>query len=510
MPETLETLADPGTTFTAQHRLQPPLLPLARRLSHRPVPAQLRRDRQRARLRGADRQGLDHPRLAAGGRLPHRLRRPLPAQLRPAAPASRPSTTPTLGYAAPPGVEDWFGYVGSQTVYSGATFSDNGTPVTAGTGPAGYSTRVINRAALDFVRGAKADPRPFFLTVAHLAPHSSNSTATGVGPCGKGGLPIPEDAAAYRAVPQPRSCPSPTRSTSSRSATSRDWVAHPPARSASARRHDLKLGYRCALATLSTVDRGVGELVDQLERQGELDDTAIFFTSDNGYFFGEHRIFLNKVFPYEEALRVPLLARIPPRLLGPKARRDGPPAEVVGAGQQPRPHRHHPRPRRRRPVHRGGPTAARSTAARCARCCNGKRPDWSRGRALLYQLGGNRTCGDDPDRARPQQLLRRPAHQALRLRRARPRQQGDRHLRPARVRALRPQARPLPARQPRRQPAAAAALAAPGPARGPARLAARLRGHRRPRRRPPTAPSASSPVAGSRRARAAAAPRAAA
>ena len=106
-----------------------------------------------------------------------------------------------------------------------------------------------------------------------------------------------------------------------------EWVATRPALGHT-RRRNLKLGLGCALSTLSTVDRGVGELVDQLERQGELDNTAIFFTSDNGYFFGEHRIFLNKVYPYEEALRVPLLARVPPALLGARARRQGPPDDV--------------------------------------------------------------------------------------------------------------------------------------------------------------------------------------
>ncbi len=129
--------------------------------------------------------------------------------------------------------------------------------------------------------------------------------------------------------------------------------------------------------------------------QGELDNTAIFFTSDNGYFFGEHRIFLNKVYPYEEALRVPLVARIPPSALGPKARRDGQPPDVpqvvnnldlsatildlAGAA----------------PCTAGGD--CRRLDGRSLRpLLNGKRPDWTRGRALLYQVGALRTCGAIP------------------------------------------------------------------------------------------------------------------
>ena len=88
--------------------------------------------------------------------------------------------------------------------------------------------------------------------------------------------------------------PPSTRATSATSPTGSNSAADRPRPS----RELLKLG-RCAIATLSTVDRGVGE-IDRLAAQGDLDETAIFFTSDNGYLFGEHRIYLNKVYPYEE------------------------------------------------------------------------------------------------------------------------------------------------------------------------------------------------------------------
>ena len=41
-----------------------------------------------------------------------------------------------------------------------------------------------------------------------------------------------------------------------------------------------------------------------------LEDTVLIFTSDNGYFHGEHRL-SRKVIPYEEALRIPLMMRVP-------------------------------------------------------------------------------------------------------------------------------------------------------------------------------------------------------
>ena len=46
---------------------------------------------------------------------------------------------------------------------------------------------------------------------------------------------------------------------------------------------------------------------------GELGKTVFIFSSDNGFFFGEHRLPGGKVFPYEEALRLPLVMRLPKR-----------------------------------------------------------------------------------------------------------------------------------------------------------------------------------------------------
>ena len=48
-----------------------------------------------------------------------------------------------------------------------------------------------------------------------------------------------------------------------------------------------------------------------LRAAGELDDTLVIFTSDNGFFHGEHRVQSGKVLPYEPSIRVPLLIRGP-------------------------------------------------------------------------------------------------------------------------------------------------------------------------------------------------------
>ncbi len=55
----------------------------------------------------------------------------------------------------------------------------------------------------------------------------------------------------------------------------------------------------------------MARIVEELEAAGELDQTLLVFTSDNGYLHGEHRFPNQKVVPYEESIRVPLLVRGP-------------------------------------------------------------------------------------------------------------------------------------------------------------------------------------------------------
>lgn len=62
---------------------------------------------------------------------------------------------------------------------------------------------------------------------------------------------------------------------------------------------------------LHVVDESVGRIIAALRAQGELGNTLIMFTSDNGYMLGEHRVTTGKMYPYEESARQPLLMRGP-------------------------------------------------------------------------------------------------------------------------------------------------------------------------------------------------------
>ena len=64
------------------------------------------------------------------------------------------------------------------------------------------------------------------------------------------------------------------------------------------------------LATVQSVDDGVGKVLDFLDRSGLKKNTIVIYTSDQGFFLGDHGLF-DKRFMYEESLRMPFLVRWP-------------------------------------------------------------------------------------------------------------------------------------------------------------------------------------------------------
>lgn len=64
------------------------------------------------------------------------------------------------------------------------------------------------------------------------------------------------------------------------------------------------------LKVVKSVDDGIGQVLDYLESKGLLDDTIIIYTSDQGFYLGEHGWY-DKRFMYEQSLSTPLLVRYP-------------------------------------------------------------------------------------------------------------------------------------------------------------------------------------------------------
>ena len=117
----------------------------------------------------------------------------------------------------------------------------------------------------------------------------------------------------------------------------------------------IQEAYQQRLESLLSVDDAVASIVAALRASGELDNTLILFTSDNGFFHGEHRIPAGKVLVYEPSIHLPLLMRGP----GVPSGRDR-----QATRDQRRPGAHHPRRRgRHAPTGRGRPLAARPARA---------------------------------------------------------------------------------------------------------------------------------------------------
>jgi len=74
-------------------------------------------------------------------------------------------------------------------------------------------------------------------------------------------------------------------------------------------------------AALVALDREIGRIVERLEQMGILDQTVFIYTSDNGYFWGEHRL-VDKRYFYEESIRIPMIVRYPPLISDPGRRAD--------------------------------------------------------------------------------------------------------------------------------------------------------------------------------------------
>ena len=62
--------------------------------------------------------------------------------------------------------------------------------------------------------------------------------------------------------------------------------------------------------------RGVGQMREALERTRQLVNTVFVFTSDEGYFFGEHGLSIERRLSYEESIRIPMIIRYPKLIRG--------------------------------------------------------------------------------------------------------------------------------------------------------------------------------------------------
>src|SRR5215208_5403184 len=198
------------------------------------------------------------------------------------------------GTSQPPGWDKWFAILHPTTSnYFNYDINNNGTTRHYGSTNSDYKTDVLSSRTQRFIGASAAQGTPFFAYVAPIAPHEPAT-------------PAPRDVHTFDGVKAPR-LPSFNEADVSDKPS---WIKQLPRLTAD---EIAELDYRHEkrVESLQAVDDLVEGVVDELENAGVLGNTYIFFTSDNGFHRGEHRIPRQKWRPYEEDIQMPLVVRGP-------------------------------------------------------------------------------------------------------------------------------------------------------------------------------------------------------
>ena len=208
----------------------------------------------------------------------------------------------------PPGWSEWRAAApDAQAVYN-YTLNENGTLVPYGQDPADFKQDVLTGKAVDLVARRAPFAQPFFLWLTYTAPHTGGPEPNPNPPfnCHGTAKPAPRHAHAFDSEPLPRPPNFNEADVSDKPAKIRnrprlnaDGIA------------DIQRQYRCRARVPPLGGRGRQEDRRRAEGQGRARTDLLVFTSDNGFFHGEHRIPSGKMHIYEESIRVPLLMRGP-------------------------------------------------------------------------------------------------------------------------------------------------------------------------------------------------------
>jgi N-acetylglucosamine-6-sulfatase len=190
----------------------------------------------------------------------------------------------------PPGWDEWHAWEGNYQSDTNYDINENGQIVRYQRSQI-HDTDLHARTAENFIRRT-AGGAPFFMYLAPNAPHKPAYFA-------------PRHANMFSSEPLPR----PQSFNEADVSDKPQWVQNKP-RLSSAKIDELTTLNRKRLRALQSVDEMVGRLVDALTDTGELSNTYIVFTSDNGVYLGEHRL-EEKAAAYQAAPRIPLAMRGP-------------------------------------------------------------------------------------------------------------------------------------------------------------------------------------------------------
>ena len=203
-----------------------------------------------------------------------------------------------------PGFDHWVSVKG-QGRYVDPDLNVDGQPVKE----KGYVTDLFNERAVAFLKRPRE--RPFCLYLAHKCVHpdlEQRPDGSVSDPTAAKFLPAERHRRLYADAKVPRRANAfqPPRG---KPALERRIEGLPPLSRETATDDET---IRNRLRLLLAAEEGVGQIRAALSETGQLDKTLIVFTSDHGYFYGEHCLSVERRLAYEEAIRIPLLIRYPP------------------------------------------------------------------------------------------------------------------------------------------------------------------------------------------------------
>jgi N-acetylglucosamine-6-sulfatase len=202
-----------------------------------------------------------------------------------------------------PGFDRWVSFKGQGT-YLDPDINEDGRAVK----PKGYITDILTGYALEFIR--RQHDQPFLIYLAHKAIHpevTQNNDGSVNLTDAERFLPAARHQNLYAGKTIPHR-PNYGRAPDGKAALLRPIASLPPLGAATATRDATILGRQ---RSLMAIEDGVGRIWQALRETGHLDNTIIVFTSDNGYFYGEHGLSVERRLAYEESIRLPLLVRFP-------------------------------------------------------------------------------------------------------------------------------------------------------------------------------------------------------
>jgi arylsulfatase A-like enzyme len=192
----------------------------------------------------------------------------------------------------PPGWDDW--YVGGNAHSSyDYVLNENGRMVAYGSAPKDYLNDVLTGKAEQTIRQAAAAGQPLFLYVLPYNPHSPSVAA-------------PRHEGMFESAELPRTPAFDEADVSDKPAFIRQLPPLEPKQVAY-----LEFEYRRRIASLQAIDDMVADIVGTLRDTGQLDDTYIIYSSDDGFHMGAHRLIAGKDTAYDEDIRVPMVMRGP-------------------------------------------------------------------------------------------------------------------------------------------------------------------------------------------------------